>query len=280
MRKLKPFRGGTRKQEGIVHAQIIAMTAASLLLVTSLQTAVDAQSGLTYEQYRTYEAQGAARANTFWREGFEQAKREQPGFQHEYHDLMSHFVGRGEYIDSRCGGLAGDPEDSPDLNPAFHCPVKNAAYFSSSWLYREYYTKIGHYAPWVIIAHEVGHHVQRQVDGIDDNGQPRGRIRQKDMELHADCLAGILSHYLEKEGYIEPGASEQGAQAVYTLGDKTNNEGDPHGTSDERKEEFSAGYNSGDMDKCTERLARATYECDPEVERKRCGSAPPPDDRR
>lgn len=263
-----------------MHGQMIAMAATLLLIVTCLQTATDAQSGLTYEQYLTYEAQGAERANVFWREGFEQAKREHQEFPHEYHDLTSHFVGRGRYIDSGCGGLAGDPADSPDLNPAFHCASKNAAYFSSPWLYREYYTKIGPYAPWVIMGHEIGHHVQRQVGGIDDNGQPKGRVPQEAMELHADCLAGVLSHFLEKEGYIQPGSSEHGADTVYTLGDKRPHDADPHGTPEERKEQFSAGYHSGDMDKCTEELAKSPYRCDPEVEREACSSAPAPDDRR
>ena len=248
--------------------RLIVIAAISLLAVGSLRSTAEAQAGLDYEQYLSYQARGAEEANAFWREVFEQAKKDHPEFKHEYHDLGFHFTERGKVDESGCGGLSGDPEDFPDSNvdPAFHCPGKNAAFFSSSWLYDDYYLRFGAFAPWVIIAHEVGHHVHRQLGGTDDNGKSTGWIPQKDMELNADCLAGVFAHVLERRGYINEGDSKAGARAVYDLGDEEEDTRDPHGKPQEREDEFMAGYKSGDVNVCNNRLATAKYSCNPRMQ--------------
>jgi hypothetical protein len=253
----------------MIRVPVIIISATSLLAVGGFQPETHAQDGLSYEEYVSYQAQGAEVANNRWRQGFQEAKQMDPEFNREYKDVTFHFAGRGEAEESTCAGtIAADPAEYQDrrVNPAFHCAREDAVYFASGWLYREYYTEIGDYAPWVIIAHEVGHHVQKQIGVIDKNGNPCCWWPKKAIELNADCLAGVLAFTLEDEGYMAKGSSEEGARTVFTLGDKDDNSPDPHGSPEERHKSFSTGYQSGNMDKCTEELAKQPMDCDPKAQ--------------
>jgi hypothetical protein len=77
----------------------------------------------------------------------------------------------GEVTSSPCG-YSGDPDEFPrlEVSPAFYRSADNGLYLSTDWLYRDAYQEFGDFAVAVIIAHEMGHHVQHQVGVMDDEG--------------------------------------------------------------------------------------------------------------
>jgi predicted metalloprotease len=75
----------------------------------------------------------------------------------------------------------------------------------------------GDFAQAYVIAHEVGHHVQRLIGVTDKVDQMRGRVSQAQMnalsvrvELQADCLAGVWAHHSQRgKGWLEQGDVEE-----------------------------------------------------------------------
>jgi hypothetical protein len=125
----------------------------------------------------------------------------------------------------------------------------------------------GDFAQAYVVAHEVGHHVQRllgitaKVDGM------RGRVSEEQMnalsvrlELQADCLAGVWAHHSHKaKAWLEPGDIEEGLNAASRIGDDTLQrqsqgvvvpESFTHGSSAQRMSWFKRGLASGSMAQC------------------------------
>jgi predicted metalloprotease len=125
----------------------------------------------------------------------------------------------------------------------------------------------GDFAQAYVVAHEVGHHVQRllgitaKVDGM------RGRVSQEQMnalsvrlELQADCLAGVWAHHSQKtKAWLEPGDIEEGMNAASRIGDDTLQrqsqgtvvpESFTHGSSAQRMSWFRKGLDTGSMGQC------------------------------
>ena len=77
-----------------------------------------------------------------------------------------------------------------------------------------------------MIAHEVGHHVQKLL-GIE----PKVRQMQQNasqaevnrlsvrMELQADCFAGVWGHSMQQQGVLETGDLEEALNAAQAIGD-------------------------------------------------------------
>ncbi len=106
-----------------------------------------------------------------------------------------------------------------------------------------------------VIAHEVGHHVQRLL-GITPRGQS-----SVPMELQADFIAGVWAHHAqEKFSFLEEGDLQSALNAAYQIGDdrlQKRSQGFvvpdsfTHGSSAQRERAFRDGFESGDV-----RLAR------------------------
>jgi hypothetical protein len=80
----------------------------------------------------------------------------------------------------------------------------------------------GDFARAYVIAHEVGHHVQR-LSGILGSGSNASSVA---IELQADCLAGVWGHAAAQPGRaakgqveLEPGDVEEGLNAAAAIGD-------------------------------------------------------------
>ena len=69
----------------------------------------------------------------------------------------------------------------------------------------------GDFAQAYVLAHEIGHHVQKLL-GIED--KVRGLPAQVTMELQADCLAGVLGQATEPMGILQAGDVEEGIGAA------------------------------------------------------------------
>jgi uncharacterized protein len=165
--------------------------------------------------------------------------------------VMQVYRGRTQ---TACG--AGSAEMGP-----FYCPGDQKVYIDLSFydeLARTFQSP-GDFAQAYVIAHEVGHHVQKLL-GMSDKvaakrGQPDYNEWSVRLELNADFLAGVwASHNSE---YLEHGDIEEAMRAANAIGDdaiqkKQQGRVVPHsfthGTSEQRMRWFNKGLKSGKIE--------------------------------
>jgi uncharacterized protein len=151
----------------------------------------------------------------------------------------------------------------------FYCPMDEKVYIDLSF-YRELKERFrapGDAAQAYVIAHEVGHHVQKllgimdQVERVRQRmGQAQGNALQVRVELQADCFAGVWANKTqEAKDIFEPGDIDDALRAASAIGDdriqrQTQGYVVPdsftHGSSEQRVRWFRRGYESGDLNKC------------------------------
>ena len=157
----------------------------------------------------------------------------------------------------------------------FYCPADQKVYIDLNF-FETLDRRLGapgDFAQAYVVAHEVGHHVQRllgitaKVDGM------RGRVPEDQMnalsvrlELQADCLAGVWAHHSQKaKAWLEPGDIEEGLNAASRIGDDTLQrqsqgvvvpESFTHGSSAQRMNWFKRGLSNGRMAECNTFEAR------------------------
>jgi predicted metalloprotease len=158
-------------------------------------------------------------------------------------------------VESACG------EANAAVGP-FYCPGDGKVYIDLSF-YRDMDRKLnapGDFAHAYVIAHEVGHHVQKLLGysrrSAGDQDAHRGSVR---LELQADFLAGVWAHHAqEKFHFLEPGDVEAALHAAFEIGDdrlqkKARGYVVPdsftHGTSRQRMRWFNEGFKTGDVRK-------------------------------
>jgi predicted metalloprotease len=161
-------------------------------------------------------------------------------------------------VDSACG------QTSAAVGP-FYCPGDEKVYIDLSF-YRELKERFrapGDFAQAYVIAHEVGHHVQKLLGISDRVDAQRRRMSESEfnqisvrLELQADFFAGVWAHYAEQRGLLEVGDIEEALQAATAIGDdRLQREAQgyvvpdsfTHGTSEQRVRWFRKGYQTGDM---------------------------------
>ncbi|MBV9959431.1 MAG: neutral zinc metallopeptidase [Acidobacteria bacterium] len=161
-------------------------------------------------------------------------------------------------VDSACG------QTSAAVGP-FYCPGDEKVYIDLSF-YRELKERFRaprDFAQAYVIAHEVGHHVQKLLGISDRIDAQRRRMSETEfnqlsvrLELQADFFAGVWAHYAEQKGLLEVGDVEEALQAATAIGDdrlqrETQGYVVPdsftHGTSEQRVRWFRKGYQTGDM---------------------------------
>ncbi len=151
----------------------------------------------------------------------------------------------------------------------FYCPGDDKVYLDLGFFeeLQRRFAAPGDFAQAYVIAHEVGHHVQNLL-GINDRvNKLRGRA-DKDgqnqlsvqLELQADCLAGVWAHHADRTRQIlETGDVEEALNAASSIGDdriqrETTGRVVPdaftHGTSAQRVRWFRRGLESGDTGQC------------------------------
>ena len=118
-----------------------------------------------------------------------------------------------------------------------------------------------------MIAHEVGHHVQNLLGILpraqrvqQESGRVSANHVQVQIELQADCLAGIWAHHSqEKWKFIEPGDIEAAMQTAAAIGDDRLQrqsrgyvvpDAFTHGSSAQRVQWFTTGLKSGNLSSC------------------------------
>ena len=122
----------------------------------------------------------------------------------------------------------------------------------------------GDFAQAYVIAHEIGHHVQRLLGIMDQVNAARGRMSEEKanelsvrLELQADFLAGVWAHHAQRARQIlEEGDIEEALNAASRIGDDRLQmeaqgyvvpDAFTHGTSEQRMRWFLRGFKTGDL---------------------------------
>lgn len=110
----------------------------------------------------------------------------------------------------------------------FYCPADEGIYLDTTF-FNELQNRLGaggDFAQAYVIAHEVGHHIQKLTGTADQvrqqqsrSGEASGNALQVRMELQADCYAGVWAGLNAER--MEPGDLEEGLKAAHAIGDDT-----------------------------------------------------------
>ncbi len=157
----------------------------------------------------------------------------------------------------------------------FYCPLDETAYIDLTFwdeLARRFGAG-GDFAPAYVISHEIAHHVQHLL-GISDGVRAASAENPADrnalsvaQELQADCFAGVWANSVWTDGdvgdpagiEIDRGDIEEAIGAAEAVGDDTiqlqtqgriNQDTWTHGSSQQRVDWFTRGFESGDPADC------------------------------
>lgn len=151
----------------------------------------------------------------------------------------------------------------------FYCPGDEKVYIDLAFYddLKQRFQAPGDFAEAYVIAHEVGHHVQKLL-GISDQvraaqqrtSEAGANALSVRLELQADCLAGIWANQANRSrNLLESGDLEEALNAATAIGDdRLQQQGQgyvvpesfTHGSSEQRVRWFKRGMDSGDMNSC------------------------------
>lgn len=162
-------------------------------------------------------------------------------------------------VRSACGGASS-------ATGPFYCPADEKLYLDLSFFedMSRNLNAPGDFAQAYVIAHEVGHHVQKLM-GISEKVQSqRSKLSKTEynrlsvkLELQADFLAGVWAHYSQQRNHwLEEGDMEEALNAANAIGDdrlqkeatgRVVPDAFTHGTSAQRMHWFKKGFTTGDL---------------------------------
>jgi predicted metalloprotease len=161
-------------------------------------------------------------------------------------------------VQSACG-VAGSSSGP------FYCPNDEKLYLDLAF-FRELnarYGAPGDFAQAYVIAHEVGHHVQKQLGTMAKVQTLQQRTSESQsnqlsvrLELQADYYAGVWAHYAQQRDILDPGDVEEALNAASAVGDDQLQQRSrgyvvpdsfTHGTSQQRATWFQRGFEAGDL---------------------------------
>ena len=149
----------------------------------------------------------------------------------------------------------------------FYCPTDEKVYIDLGFYdeLRQRFGAPGQFAEAYVLAHEIGHHIQK-LTGIE--GKVR-RLQQREpdqenplsvkLELQADCFAGVWAHSTDQRNLLEKGDVESALGAASAVGDDrlqkmstghVTPETFTHGSSAQRMEWFKRGMSQGTIAAC------------------------------
>jgi predicted metalloprotease len=147
----------------------------------------------------------------------------------------------------------------------FYCPGDQQVYIDLTFYneLKDRFHASGDFAMAYVIAHEVGHHIQKLLGISDKVDRLRQQLSEEEfnkysvrLELQADFFAGVWAHYEQGKGYLEQGDINEALNAANAIGDDRLQkesqgyvvpESFTHGTSAQRMYWFKKGFDSGDI---------------------------------
>lgn len=149
-----------------------------------------------------------------------------------------------------------------------YCPTDSTIYLDETFfdVLAQLGGSNGDVAQAYVIAHEVGHHVQNvngtmgRVTNSPDYQQSGENSLSVQLELQADCYAGLWANSLRGKGVFDDGEINEAIRAAEAVGDdrvqsksqgSINPETWTHGSSADRVAAFNKGYDSGNLAVCT-----------------------------
>jgi predicted metalloprotease len=163
-------------------------------------------------------------------------------------------------IDSACG-------TAQSASGPFYCPGDEKVYIDLGFYdeLKQRFGVPGQFAQAYVLAHEIGHHIQKLI-GVEQkvvaaqrrNPGAANRL-SVDLELQADCFAGVWGHSTDQRQLLDPGEVKEGLDAAAAVGDdrlqrmstgRVNPETFTHGSSQQRMDWFQKGFTTGDMNAC------------------------------
>jgi uncharacterized protein len=151
----------------------------------------------------------------------------------------------------------------------FYCPADKKVYIDLSFYQdlKQRFNSPGDFAQAYVIAHEIGHHVQKLL-GISDKvraataklSEVAANKLSVKVELQADCFAGVWANHTDKTKHIlEKGDMEEALNAASNIGDdrlqkqargQITPDSFTHGTSEQRVRWFKRGFDAGNWHQC------------------------------
>lgn len=164
-----------------------------------------------------------------------------------------------ESVQSACG-IAGS------ATGPFYCPGDEKVYIDLSFFeeMQNHLHAPGDFAMAYVVAHEVGHHIQKLNGTSAKMDRLRRQLSEEDynkysvkLELQADFLAGVWAHHAQKmKNILEENDIEEALNAANAIGDdrlqkeaqgRVVPESFTHGTSAQRVYWFKKGFETGDV---------------------------------
>ena len=167
-------------------------------------------------------------------------------------------------VESACGNASS-------ASGPFYCPADQKLYIDLSF-YSELQNRFkapGDFAMAYVVAHEVGHHIQKLMGTSDKMHRLRGRVSEEEynkfsvkLELQADFYAGVWANHAQQikgpDGHsiIEAEDIGEALNAANAIGDDRLQkqsqgyvvpESFTHGTSEQRMYWFKKGFETGDL---------------------------------
>ena len=164
------------------------------------------------------------------------------------------------YTRSGCG--AAESATGP-----FYCPEDEKVYIDLGFYdeLKQRFGAPGEFAQAYVLAHEVGHHVQKlvgieaKVRQLQEQNPHQQNALSVRMELQADCLAGVWARTTQERGLLESGDVQSALGAAAAVGDDrlqkmatghVRPETFTHGSSQQRMNWLRKGLDNGSIAAC------------------------------
>ena len=164
------------------------------------------------------------------------------------------------------GGVSSACGNASSATGPFYCPGDQKLYIDLSFFQElaQRFKAPGDFAQAYVVAHEVGHHVQKLTGISDKVNAQRARLNERDfnrlsvrLELQADFYAGVWAYHAQNmKNILDSGDLEEALRAANAIGDdrlqkqaqgRVVPDSFTHGTSEQRIRWFTKGFKTGDM---------------------------------